>query len=546
MLFSRKRILLPVICLCLLCFGLTGCQSRDAAAAEKLIEALDIETPDGDAVRAAREACDALSEEERQSLENYGRLAEAEARYQAKTVDGLIGAVGDVTLESGPAIEAAREAYDALSSAARERVEHTSALTAAEEEFRRLSVEHAAARIDSLIDAIGEVTLESRDAVAAARAALESADGEVLAAVRSQETFEQAEEELRRLEVQQAAEEFDASVGALGEITPESRGAVEEARAAYKELDEEVKALVGTLSVLEAAEDRLVYLDNLAKAQEMDAAVAGLGEITLESEDSVKEIRKQLDALPDEVRELTKSSKALSEAEATIQTLKDKTAAAEVKRLSDEKQYDEAISYAETYMQGRPISEVKGGVVKNCLKAYASKANALMKGSRNEEAYELLSGCRKTYADADLTDVNKSWDSLKKAIAEPKSGQVFSSAARGGYCTLTVETSDFPAFIKVVNTKDPKSVVSFYVRANSKSKISIKNGTYEVRFATGDKWFGSGELFGKETRYQVFDDTLSFTTKNNGSYINYTTWSVTLYSVPGGTATTTTIPADKF
>ena len=546
MTISKKRLLALFACLCLLCPVLAGCQSKEAAEAARLIEALDIDTPDGDAVKAAREAYNALSEKDRQSLDNYSRLEEAETEYRADTVDALIGAVGKVTLESGPAIEAAREAYDALDEAARDRVAQAAALTDAEEEYHRLSVADAAAKIDALIDALGEITLESRDAVAAARAALESADEEVLAAVRSPETVEQAEDELHRLEVAQAAAEFDARIDALGEITAESRGEVEEARAAYEGLDAEVRARVGTLSVLEAAEERLIYLDNLAEAEKMDAAVAALGEITLESEADVSELRKQYDALPEEVRVLMKRSGALVEAETAIQTLKDKAAAAEIKRLSDEKKYDEAIAYAEAYMQGRPISEVKGGVVKNCLKAYAAKANALMKKSRNEEAYNLLSGCRKTYADADLTEVNKSWNSLKKAIAEPKSGQVFSSVARGGYCTLTVKTSDFPAFVKIVNTKDPKSTLSFYVRANSKSTVTVKNGTYQIRFATGDKWFGTNELFGSGTRYKVFDDTFSFSTKKSGRYINYTTWDITLYSVPGGTGTTTTIPADQF
>ena len=485
MLLSRKRILLPVICLCLICSVLTGCQSREAAAAEKLIEALDIETPDGDAVRAAREACDALSEEERQHLENYIRLTEAETRYQAYTVDALIDAVGEITPDSGPSIRAARDAYDALDDAARGYVEHAAALTAAEEEFRRLSDEAAAARIDELINAIGEVTTEKRDAV-------------------------------------------------------------EEARADYEELDAQARALVGALPILEAAEDRLVLLNDLEEAEKMDAAIAALGEITLESEADVNELRKRYDALPDGIRSQITSAGELDDAETAIRNLKDDAAAAEIKKLSDDGQYDEAIAYAEDYMQGRPISGLKSEIVKNCLKSYAAKANALMKDSRYEEAYELLSGCRKTYAEADLSDVNKSWKSLEKAIAEPRNGQVFSSSARGGYSTLTVETSDSPAFIKVISTKDAGSLVSFYVRANSSVTINVKNGTYSIRFATGERWFGSDILFGSSTQYITLDNDYRFSVRKEDGVCFASDLTLTLVPVRGGRGTYSEIPAEGF
>ena len=544
--FIEKRSLLVLLCLALLCSLMTGCQSRAASRTQKLIEQLDVSAPDGEAVARAREAYDALSPEERDTLENTEKLLEAETRFYANEVDAAIKALGEVTLESGPAIEAARNAYDALSRDSKALVTGLPTLTQAEEKFHQLTVAAAAGEIDAMIESIGEVTLDSREAIEAARAAYDSADGEVVDAVKSLDVLETAEKALHRLEVKQAAAEFDASVDALGEITTESRKAVEAVREAYDALDEEVRAEVTTLKTLEKAEETLVYLDNKAKAEKLDAEIAALGEVTEESESAVKALRKQYDALPADIRELVTSAETLFKAERTIQGIKDTAAAAEIKQFIDAKQYDEAIGYAEKYMKGRELSEIQGGVVKLCLNAYAAKANALIKDSRYEEAYNLLTQCKKDYAGADLSAIKKALSSLDKAIAEPANGKVFSSSARGGYCTLTVKAGDSPALIKVVNVNDSKSVVSFYVRANKSVTVHVKNGTYNIKYATGSKWFGSKNLFGSNTRYRSFDDTFKFSTSQSGRYINYTVWTVTLYSVAGGTGSTSSIPGEDF
>ena len=89
----------------------------------------------------------------------------------AAAVDALIEAIGEVTLESGEAIEAARSAYDALTDAQKGLVNNIDLLIAAEETY----ADHvAAANVNALIEAIGEVTLESGEAIEAARSAYDA------------------------------------------------------------------------------------------------------------------------------------------------------------------------------------------------------------------------------------------------------------------------------------------------------------------------------------------------------------------------------------
>ena len=89
-------------------------------------------------------------------------------------VKELIDAIGEVTLESGDAIDAARTAYDKLPEAKKVLVDNYEKLTAAEEAYTALVDAAAAKAVDDLIDAIGEVTADSGDAIKAARAAYDA------------------------------------------------------------------------------------------------------------------------------------------------------------------------------------------------------------------------------------------------------------------------------------------------------------------------------------------------------------------------------------
>ncbi len=538
-----------VVLLCLvLILGvlLSGCKSREAAEADRLFEQLDVEAPDGELIAKAQDAYAALSPEQRDTLEYYEQFARAEAKYRASEVDSLISVIGTVSIESGAAIEAARRAYEALDDEARALVTLSDELTAAENSYRVLSVEKTAAEIDRLINAIGEVTTEKNQAVSDARSAYDSADEEVQSMVKGLAVLEKAEELIHRLEVERTAGEIDAFIEAIGEVTLESGESIKAARAAYDLADEETKASVGLLDVLTEAEERFLFLGRKAQAEEMDALIATLGKITAESEEAVKEVREQFDKLPEEVRELVGSAGVLEKAEYTLQGIKDKAAAAEIKKLFDTKKYDEAIAFSEEYIGDRKAADLQGNLAKNSIKAYVAKANALMKKSNYEEAEFLLKTCKERFDGVSITDVTKALNTLKKAITEPANGKVFSSRAKGGYCTLKIKAGETPVFVKVVSNKDPTSFVTIYVRANKSATVHIRNGIYTIRYATGSKWYGTKDFFGSNTQFYTADTALEMTTTRSDNHIHYKTFTVTLYDVPGGNLTTSSISADEF
>lgn len=86
-----------------------------------------------------------------------------------------IDAIGTVTLESKAAIDAARAAYGALANEQRAQVNNLDKLTAAEDAYEALLADQDAAKtVSDMIDAIGTVTKESKDAIEAARAAYDA------------------------------------------------------------------------------------------------------------------------------------------------------------------------------------------------------------------------------------------------------------------------------------------------------------------------------------------------------------------------------------
>ena len=152
-----------------------------------------------------------------------------EDKNAAAAVDALIDSIGEVTLDSGEAIQAARDAYDKLTDTQKGLVTKLDTLTTAETRYQELqdqekADEEAAAAVDALIDRIGEVTLDSGEAIQAAREAYDKLTDtqkdlvtklDTLTA--AEETYKQLQEEEQKGYVAVAVEKFTIGQGYLVE-----------------------------------------------------------------------------------------------------------------------------------------------------------------------------------------------------------------------------------------------------------------------------------------------------------------------------------------
>lgn len=165
--------------------------AEDAAAAEPVIKLIDaigtVTLNSGAKIEAAEEAYGKLTESQKALVTNYQVLVDARAAYDAlvqqaagdqqaaQAVIDKIAEIGEVTLDSEAAIQAARAAYDLLTPAQKNLVTNYVTLTNAESALAALqkdAADQAAAdAVEALIDAIGEVTVEKEDQITAAREA---------------------------------------------------------------------------------------------------------------------------------------------------------------------------------------------------------------------------------------------------------------------------------------------------------------------------------------------------------------------------------------
>ena len=317
---------------------------------EKLIGAIgEVELTDEckERIDAARAAVDALSEEDKVNVSNYEVLTAAEAEYArlvkeaedkaaAKAVDDLIAAIGEVKLteECDAKIKAARKAFNALTPEQKAFVKNEKALTDAEAEYQKLFDQHkadeaAAKAVDEAVAKLAPVTLESGNAVKAARKAFDELTPaqRKLLKPETENNLKAAEAEYARL-VKDAADKaaakaVDEAVAKLAPVTLNSGNAVKAARKAFDALTPEQKKLLDPKT-----EDKLVAAENEYKklvkedadkkaAKEVEDKIAALQPITKDSGEAIKDARSSYEALTPEQKALVSkdSVAALDKAE---------------------------------------------------------------------------------------------------------------------------------------------------------------------------------------------------------------------------------------
>ena len=299
--------------------------------------------------------------------------ADEKTQTDANAVKALIEALGDVTLEKKESVEAARNAYDALSTDAKKLVSNYDVLVQAEKSIQTLEAKKqqeelknqmdaaAAASISNAITAIGEVTLDKRGVVEAARAAYDTLTDDQKVLVTNYTDLTAAESRIAEL-VKEATDKAEAdkaeqerqealkakaqpvidAIAAIGEVTLNSEKAITAARSAYEALEAEVKEKVTNLSDLVVAEKNLALLKAEKESQDKDAAVAAsvssaitaIGEVTLDKRGVVAAARAAYDTLSDVQKSLVSNYKDLQSAESKIADL--------VKEAADKAEADKA------------------------------------------------------------------------------------------------------------------------------------------------------------------------------------------------------------
>ena len=251
---------------------LTLCACGEIRQAEEAIDAIGAVTAESGAqIEAAEAAVEALNDKQRDKLPNLTVLEEAQTEYETvleqqaetaacvKDAETAIDAIGDVTLDSLDAIRAARAAYDAVDPEAQEQVANRETLSAAEQAFDALAIQ---ATTDA-IRAIGDVTLDSGEAIRAARELYDGFSGAIQSQVANRDVLVRDEEQYAALRIQHVDELIDA----IGEVTLSSEDRIREAEDAYNGLSESEAASVTNHRVLVEARETFDTMEAAARLQ---------------------------------------------------------------------------------------------------------------------------------------------------------------------------------------------------------------------------------------------------------------------------------------
>lgn len=133
---------------------------------------------------------------------------------EVKNAEELIGAIGEVTLQSGNAIDEAEKAVDALDEKDLKKLEGVDKLQEARTQFEAL-------KLSNSFDQIGEVTLQSETKLKSLRSQYNSAAEDVKKAVTNLAVLEKAEADYQALVAQEKARVEEEGKAALGKMTTE-------------------------------------------------------------------------------------------------------------------------------------------------------------------------------------------------------------------------------------------------------------------------------------------------------------------------------------
>ncbi|MEC9488119.1 MAG: hypothetical protein UMV23_01390 [Halanaerobium sp.] len=125
----------------------------------------------------------------------------------------------------------------------------------------------------------------------------------------------------------------------------------------------------------------------------------------------------------------------------------------------------------------------------------------------------------------------------------PKNGTVNYYSEEKKIAPLEIRTEEGNYYLlKLVNVEGDKTVLDVFIHGGKTVNIEVPLGTYEIRYASGEKWYGYEYLFGDNTMYTKAEGLFEFMVENNQVY----GYILTLYSVTNGNLATNPIAPEDF
>jgi hypothetical protein len=129
------------------------------------------------------------------------------------------------------------------------------------------------------------------------------------------------------------------------------------------------------------------------------------------------------------------------------------------------------------------------------------------------------------------------------AFALPETGAVQRYTDKSNEAPLQIKTSSGSNYlVRLEDISSGKNIMEVFVRGGTTVDIEVPLGTYQLKYASGQTWYGPDHLFGPETAYNKADTPFQFYIEDQ----RISGYTVTLYRVSDGNLTTSKLLPAQF
>lgn len=142
--------------------------------------------------------------------------------------------------------------------------------------------------------------------------------------------------------------------------------------------------------------------------------------------------------------------------------------------------------------------------------------------------------------DARYVQLQTNCGNIPLGTFRPLTGIIKPNQRGGGYGEFTVDNGTARDGVVILTFNDTVVMVVYIRSSDSFVMQGIRDGNYYLYFSTGSEW--NGREFTVDASRQKFEDAFQFTT----GATTYTTWSITLHGVVGGTTSAENVSESEF
>ena len=233
---------------------LTSQEQQKIQAVEASIEKVESDDSDFN-ISTAEKMYDGLDDKSKKHVKNYKILKNARVKSDkenAKAVADAISKIGDITADKCDEIKKVKDSYDALTKSQKKYVDNYDDLKKADDKVSDLRVKDVTAKIDD----IGDVSVDSGKKIKDAESAYSELNEKEKKQIKNHDKLKNA----RTSYEQFALDDCINAINAIGNVTLDSANAIDEAKNKYDSLSETTKSKVTNSQVLTEAENQLKQL----------------------------------------------------------------------------------------------------------------------------------------------------------------------------------------------------------------------------------------------------------------------------------------------